>query len=387
MTHPGRDRLACCVRPQSSRRRFVFAWTCLASCVAFCGCASTEVIQANNVPQWLQAPTIENPKTLDLSRLATGTYGNDTIDRGDVLEVTINAGLSTKDNVTIPVRVTENGMASLPVVGEVPVLGFDLETSEAAIAAACVQRGIYRNPHVTVTMKRQRMNRIMVGGAVKSPGTYPLPRGSADLLSALAAAGFLADNAGTGIEIRNASGTTGALQPDRIAGGSLGANNVAQTGHSQTLPTSARSSSAQSLRVDLVSATKAGANAYPLGDGAIVMVERRDPPPIQIMGLVKKPDTYEYPIGTELTLLGAISKAGGVSNLGANKIFIIRQIAGQAKPTVIEASLRAAKRDSAENLKLAPGDVVSIEQTPTTVLLETLSFIRFGIGTSLNTLF
>ena len=382
MTHPGRDRLACCVRPQSSRRRFVFAWTCLLSCAALCGCASTEVIHANNVPQWLQAPTIENPKTLDLSGLATGTYGNDTIDRGDVLEVTINAGLNTKDNVTIPVRVTENGMASLPVVGEVPVLGLDLESSEAAIAASCVQRGIYRSPHVTVTMKRQRMNRIMVGGAVKSPGTYPLPRGSADLLSALAAAGFLADNAGTGIEIRNA-----AVQPDRIAGGLPGSNNVAQTGHSQTLPTSARSSSAQSLRVDLVSATKAGANAYPLGDGAIVMVERRDPAPVQVMGLVKKPDTYEYPIGTELTLLSLISKAGGVSNLGANKVFIIRQIAGQPKPTIIEASLRAAKRHGEENPKLAPGDVVSVEQTPTTVLLDTLSVIRFGVGTSLNTLF
>lgn len=385
MTHPGRDRLACCVRPQSSRRRFVFAWTCLASCVALCGCASTEVIQANNIPQWLQAPAIENPKTLDLSRLATGTYGDDTIDRGDVLEVTINAGLSTKDNVTIPVRVTESGMASLPVVGEVPVLGLDLESSEAAIAATCVQRGIYRSPHVTVTMKRQRMNRIMVGGAVKNPGWYPLPRGNSDLLSALAAAGFLAENAGTGIEIRNATGTTGGIQPDRIAMGLPGAGSVAQTGHSQSVSAAPRTS--QSLRVDLVSATKGSAGAYPLGDGAIVMVERRDPPPIQIMGLVKKPDTYEYPIGTDLHLLGAIAKAGGVSNIGANKVYIIRQVSAQAKPTVIEASLRAAKRDSSENLKLAPGDVVSIEQTPTTVFLETLSFIRFGIGTSLNTLF
>ncbi len=385
MTHPGRDRLACGVRPQSFRRRFVFVGLWLLSSVALCGCASTDVIQADNMPQWLQAPMIENPKTLDLSRLATGTYGNDTIDRGDVLEVTINAGLNTRDSVTIPVRVSENGMASLPVVGDVPVQGLDLESSEAAIAATCIQRGIYRSPHVTVTMKRQRMNRIMVGGAVKTPGTYPLPRGSADLLSALAAAGFLADNAGTGIEIRNAAGTNAAVQPDRIANGLPGANNIAQTGYSQNLSTVSKSS--QSLQVDLVSATKSGANAYPLGDGAIVMVERRDPPPVEIMGLVKKPDTYEYPIGKSLTLLGAISKAGGVSNLGANKVYIVRHLAGQPKPTVIEASIRAAKRGGVENLKLAPGDVVSVEQTPTTVLLETFNIIRFGVGTSLNTLF
>ncbi|HLQ43841.1 MAG TPA: polysaccharide biosynthesis/export family protein, partial [Planctomycetaceae bacterium] len=367
-----------------SWRRLFVTWLWLASSVVFSGCASTDVIQADKLPQWLQAPTIENPKTLDLSRLATGSYSNDTIDRGDVLEVTINAGLNSKDNVTIPVRVTDNGMASLPVVGEVPVQGLELESAEAAIATTCVQRGIYRSPHVTVAMKRQRTNRVMLVGSFKNPGIQHLPRASSDLLSAIVAGGGLADDAGTIVEIRNSSGTGGSALPDRIASGLDASSNIAQTGHSQSLPTAA--GSPQSFRVDLVSATKEGTSAYPLGDGAIVMVERRDPLPVNVQGLVHKPGPVNYPLGTELHLLEAVGMAGGTNNQGANKVTIIRHVAGQPNPTVIATSLREAKRRGEMNLKLAPGDVVSVEQTPATVFIDTIHLIRFAIGTSLTPL-
>ncbi len=360
----------------------MLAW--LASSLLLTGCASSDIIQADNVPQWLQAPTIANAKTLDLSRLATGSYTNDLIDRGDVLEVTINTGLNAKDNITFPVRVSDNGLAALPVVGEVSVQGLELESAEAAIAAACVQRAIYRSPQVTVTMKKQRTNRVMVVGAVKNPSIYNLPRGSSDLLSALVAAGSLADNAGTSVEVRNPPSTPGS-QPDRIANGLGGTDNVAQTGHSQPLPAAA-TKSAQSVRVDLVSATKIGSGAYPLQDGAVVNVERRDPPPVHVLGLVQKPGKYDYPLGTELHLLDAVALASGASNQGANKVFIIRHPPGQPQPTVIEASLRDAKRRGDMNLKLAPGDVVSVEQTPATMFIDTIHLIRFAIGTSLTPL-
>jgi polysaccharide export outer membrane protein len=153
------------------------------------------------------------------------------------------------------------------------------------------------------------------------------------------------------------------------------------------LPTAARSSQAQSFRVDLVSATKGGANPYPLGDGAIVMVERRDPDPIYVTGLVTRAGKFDYPIGTELHLLDAIANAGNVSNQGANKVYIVRKVPGQQSTRLIEASIRDAKRHPEQNLKLAPGDVVSVEQTPTTIIVDTLHMLRFAVGTSLNTLF
>ena len=100
-------------------------------------------------------------------------------------------------------------------------------------------------------------------------------------LSALVAAGSLSDDAGTGIEIRNLNGVDNAVQPDRIANGLGGPNSVFQTGYSQTLPTAVRSS--QTLKVDLVAATKGGAKAYPLSDGAIVMVNARVGPQRQFL--------------------------------------------------------------------------------------------------------
>lgn len=385
MTHSGRDSLSCCVRCWPAFRRRMLANVLLLSSLLATGCTSADVFRAGEIPAWLQAPTIENAKTLDLSRLATGSYTNDAIDRGDVLEVTIISGLNAKDIAPIPARVNDAGNITIPYVGDIPVQGLEPEVAEAAIATACIQRGVYRSPVVTVTMKRQRTNRVLVVGAVKNSGVHYLPRGSSDLLSALVAAGSLADDAGTSVEIRNPP-SSGGTTPDRIAGGLGSFGNIAQTGHSQNIPAAA-ARPAQSVRVDLVSATKGGNVAYSLEDGAIVMVERRDPLPIHVLGLVQKPGRYEYPVSSELRVLDAVALANGVSNKAANKVYVIRKLPGQTQPSVIEVSMRAAKKSGAENLKLAPGDIVSVEQTPSTILIDAIMLIRFGVGASLGTFF
>jgi polysaccharide biosynthesis/export protein len=238
-------------------------------------------------------------------------------------------------------------------------------------------------------MKRQRTNRVMVGGGVKEPRLYYLPRGSCDLLSAIFAAGGLADDAGTSVEIRNPPDASHPAPTERIADGPNEPADIAQTaGHSESLP-AATARTAQSYRVDLVSATRGGATTYPLQDGAIVMVERRDPPPVHVLGLVHKPGQFKYPMGEELRLLSAIALANGTKNQAADKVYVIRHVAGSAEggqPTVIQVSLRRAKRHGEENLTLAPGDIISVEQTPATLLLDTLNVIRFAIGTSLTPL-
>ena len=60
---------------------------------------------------------------------------------------------------------------------------------------------------------------------------------------------------------------------------------------------------------------------------------------------------------------------------------------GQPEPSLIEVSIRDAKRNGAENIRLSPGDIVNVEQTPGTVVLETMKLIRFGVGASLGTFF
>lgn len=351
------------------------------------GCASQDVYQARELPGHLHAPHIENAKTLELSRLAPVGYNEDMIDIDDVLEIHILVSLNPKDNPPVmqPV-VNKAGTISIINVGEVRVQGLELQAAGSAIAAACIERQIYRAPQVTVLMSKKATNTVMVVGAVETEGPCKLPRGSSNLFTALVSAGMLADNAGTVVEIRNPPGAND-IRPDRIAG-EPGAGDITQAGgYSQNLPTVSRSSMSP-MRVDLVSATKPGASgSYHLNDGAIVMVERRDPEPIYVSGLVTKPGPIKYPLGAGLNLLSAIAEAGGPANRGANKVYIIRKVAGQPQPVIIEGSIRGAKRNAADNLSLAPGDQLSVEQTPMTVFVDTINLIRFGIGTSLNTLF
>ena len=386
MTHVGRDSSALSARFRCLSWRFFVARTALFVVVGLSGCVSRDIYQAGELPANLQAPHVANTKKLDLSGLTTVAYNNEIIDYGDILEVQILVGLNTKDNPPVmQPRVNEAGAILLVNIGEVPVRGFDLPTAESAIAAACIQRGIYRAPQVTVTMKKQRTNMVRVIGAVKNPGPVDLPRGSSDLFTALVAAGGLADDAGTVVDVRNSSGTS-AIQPNLIAGGFGNSGEIAHVGHSQSIPVGSRSA-ASGFRVDLVSATKGIGGSYELQDGATVNVERRDPEAIRVVGLVNKPDRYEYPVGEELRVLDAIALANGTSNKAANKVFIVRQLPNQQQPAVIQTSIREAKRNGEMNLALAPGDTISVEQTPATVLLDSIMLIRFGVGASLGAFF
>lgn len=362
----------------------------LLSLMAGCQTTGGDKYTFRDMPPELVAVRRENAQTLDLQRLARTSTDSNVIDRGDVIEVAISAGLDEKDTVRLPVRVGDDGIATLPEIGPVALAGLEMESAEATIVLACVERQLYRRPNVTVTMKRQRVNRVTVMGAVKKPGVYELPRGRSDLLAALVAADMLEKDAGTIVEIRNPDRSTGSRPGPIAAGGLPGINTVGATGGSTDSGATAALSlgstsngSLQTIRVDLVSATKAGTESYLLSDGAVVRVERRDPEPLHVMGLVKKPNRYEFPIAEDVRVTDAIALAGGTSQAVCDKIFVIRRKTDGSGTAVIQVSLRQAKRNSRANLSLSPGDVVSVEQTPATILMETLNIVRFGVGASL----
>jgi polysaccharide export outer membrane protein len=354
------------------------------------GCSSVQY-HAETLPNRLRVGPRGNPQTVDLSRLASSSVSNELISEGDVLEITISAGLSDADMVTFPVRVNDDGTASLPDIGRIPLAGLELDGSEAAVTAACIHRGLYRSPHVTITMKRQRVNRVTVIGAVNDPGVHELPRKSSNLLAAIVAAKGLAEDAGENVEIRTPS-NTGNLQNDRDA--IAAASHVSLMGHSSvggsktagSEMVSSRSSPQQSrsIRVNLVSAAKEGSGGYTIADGSVVMVEKRAPTPIQVMGLVKQPGRHDYPVGQDLRVLDAIALAGGLRSSVADKVYVIRPIKNQIDPAVIQVSVRKAKRSGRSNLRLAPGDLVSVEQTPATVFLDAVQILRLGFGANLG---
>lgn len=332
------------------------------------------------MPVELAAAERENAKTIDLSRLASTSQNSELFDNGDVVEVSITAGLSERDIVRFPVRIDDRGVGNLPVIGPVNLAGLDPAAAEAAITAACIDRQLYRSPQVTVTMRRQRTNRITVVGAVDKPGVYEIPRGNSDLLAALVAAGGLSEEAGVNVEIRNPTGK--AMPPSQLPPIAVDeGGQVNQVGMNFTTPAQlAGTSQLETIKVDLVSATKSGNGGYRLRDGGIVMVEKRDPEPVHVIGLVHRPNRYEFPIGQNLRMLDAIAIAGGISSPVANRVYVIRKNHQGDGTVIVQLTISDAKRDERANLLLSPGDVVSVEQTPATVILDAFKYIGIGVG-------
>jgi polysaccharide biosynthesis/export protein len=141
----------------------------------------------------------------------------------------------------------------------------------------------------------------------------------------------------------------------------------------------------QSLRVDLAGAAPTLAD-YHLGDRDMVMVQPREKEMIFVTGLVTKPGQFELPAKHDVRLLDAVAMAGGTSVPVADKVLVIRRQGSRPEPVPIEASLSDAKRNGRENLLLGAGDVVSVEQTPATAMVDTfMKLFRVSVGMASNT--
>jgi polysaccharide export outer membrane protein len=360
--------------PSTRLRRLgiVLAW------LTVCGCGSAKVYTTKTLPAQWHAKPIANVTSFDLTKLSSATIPEDLIAREDVLEVTIASGVERESIQTMPSRVNETGEVDVLHVGPVRVAGLDLAEAEAAIHRACIDREIYRTPHVTVVMKRPKVNRITVLGAVEKPGVVELRNGNSDLLQALVQAEGLTKEAGSMVEIHHPGFRPLDSGSPRIAEGPDGAGNQLTAFED----TPAKLASTRTLKVDLASLGSGAKANYDLEDGAVVRVEKRDPPALQVIGLVKKPDRYEFPLGKNMRLTDAIALAGGTSNQLADKVFVIRRREG-TEPMLVSTSIRKAKRDGAENMLLEPGDTVSIEQTPPTVFLDAIKGIGVNLGGAL----
>lgn len=358
------------------------------------------------MPARYQAAVVSNAKVADLGRLSMPTVSSSLIEPEDVVDVTISSGLETGGgNAPTPVRVDDGGTAMIALVGPVPLAGLEPFQAEQRIAAAAVERGLYRAPQVTVTMRKKAVNRITVIGAVQKQGVQELPRSQSTLLAALVAAGSLGDQAGTTIEVRrHASGGRRLAAADGVpiqateAPASPSAGEVQLTSAVSPInrlpapgglppktampypePSMDTSLPARTLTIDLAQIDAAGRNDVTLQDGDVVRVETRDPMPISVIGLVNKPGKYEMPVGQPVHVLDAIAMAGERSNEWADKIFVTRQVRGEHEPVVIQTSVAAAQHDNESNIRLAPGDVVSVEKTSQTVVNNVLkSIIRFS---------
>ncbi len=344
------------------------------------GCAS-RTYRAAKLPPELVAPASLDLEAINLAGLANHSVSVEVIQPGDVLEVSMVTDYTKLTTTTTPVRVADDGTIIIPLVGKVGVSGMEVEQAEQAINAQSVTRGVFRNPCITVTMKQCRTRKVTVVGAVNKPGTHELPRGSSSLMAALIAADGLSKEASTDVEIRHTDSRQAA------AGGPIASQAAAGPDAPASLASYQQASPAAATpvvtKVDLTAAT-AGAVVVPeLRDGDVVHVVKRTLRPIYVLGLVRKPGEFPYPPNQEIRVLDALALAGGVSNAVAEDVLVIRQASGAPEPVRIAVSIQAAK-NGRDNLPLAPGDTVTVEQTPATMVVDVIqTFFRVSFGGSL----
>jgi polysaccharide export outer membrane protein len=326
------------------------------------------IYDAASLPANLAAPRTVSARQLNIGQLAQSNSNSQRIDSGDLLEVTISTGLEVEQPNRWSLRVGEDGTVNVPLVGRLSVGGRDVSDAEREIRDQSIQRGIFRAPNVSVQITERQTNRITVIGAVESPGVKELPVADSNLFAAIVAAGGLSDNANTVVEIRQAA-------PHHVAH---------QASWSGGFPPPPLTGSPASTWLDLADPNVTQRGELRVQDGAVVHVLERPQRNVYVIGLVQQAGEFELPEDRELRLLDALALARGRKMEIADKVRVIRHLEGQTEPVVIEASVREAKRDGAANIRLAAGDVVSVEQTPLTFAVETInSFVRFGFTSAI----
>lgn len=320
----------------------------------FSGCQRAQVFQVTSLPSQFRAPRTVSVNDIDFSKLARGSERSETLRPGDVIDVQLATGIEEEVPGKWQVRLDDSGVAAIPIIGAVRLAGLDFTRAEQAIRFEGVNRGKYIAPNVSVAVRERRSITVTVLGAVASQGAVGIPANNANLLEALTRAGSLTADASTIIEIR---------RPPRL---------VAQAsypgGNQPRIQT-----------VDLLQAQLNPNIDLSVEDGTTIVVRPRGERFVSLIGLVRKRGQYKMPVDKDLHLLEAISLGDGRTLQIADKVRIIRRIPNQPVPVVIEASVKSAKSDPTANLRLAPGDVISVEETPMTMVVGTLrDFVRLG---------
>jgi polysaccharide export outer membrane protein len=218
----------------------------------------------------------------------------------DLLEISV----FEVPELNITVRVSENGMISLPLLGEVQAAGLDRADLEKKIAAM-LEKNYLKNAQVTIFIKEFQSKKISVMGAVREPGMHDLI-GRQSLLQVISMAGGLSEQASDSVVIFR---------------------------QFRSLP-------GQSLVVRLDDLLLKANPKYniPIFPGDVINVPGSQFLDIYVFGQVKTPGAVRIKKGADdVTLLRAIAQVGGFSDRARRgKVMITRTVDGVEKKFYVD---------------------------------------------------
>ena len=210
----------------------------------------------------------------------TGEYR---IGPGDLLEISV-FGLDEFDRT---VRVLRDGSLSLPLLGTVRVAQMTLQEAEATVAGMLRERQLVNDPQVSLFVKDYVSRGVSVQGAVASPGVYQMIQQRSLL------------------EILGEAGGVSGRENDR-AGDRIFVIRKTVDGGQRRIEIDAE---------QLVNQGRADLNILLLpGDVVLVPFAQRNR--VYVSGAVNRPGPVEYLSSEGITVLQAITAAGGPTERG-----------------------------------------------------------------------
>ena len=244
---------------------------------------------------------------------AAGVTPEYRLGQGDVVRITVYQN----PDLTLETRVTEAGVISYPLLGNIRVGGLSVTAAERLLADGLRGGNFVKQPQVNVVVVQVRGNQANVLGQVNRPGRYPLEVADMRLTDLLALAGGTA---------------------------SAGADLVIVTGTRKGQPFREE--------VDLPSLFAAGGASKDLLvlNGDVVWVDRQ--PLVYIYGEVQRPGPMRLERG--MTLMQALATGGGLTQRGTEKGIRVHRKAADGSITVMQTVLDARMED---------GDVVYVRES------------------------
>lgn len=242
----------------------------------------------------------------------------------DILEINVYQ----EQDLSGTFRVSASGDIPFPLVGDVQVAGLTPPQAQEKLEAL-LRDGYLKRPQVAVAVKEYRSKGVSVLGAVNKPGAYQLWGGRVTLLDLLSMAG--------GVILEEGSKSLILLRPDA---------------HGET----------KSITFNLDRLLKEGDAALnvTVQPHDAIYVAKADA--IIVYGEVKNPGTYPIE-STAMTVLEALSKAGGLTPLAApNRTRIIR-VEGNIERTIRVRVGDIIAGERMKDLALKPGDVIVVPES------------------------
>ena len=233
--------------------------------------------------------------------------------QGDVVRITVYQN----PDLTLETRVTEAGVISYPLLGNIRIGGLSVTAAEKLVADGLRGGNFVKQPQVNVVVVQVRGNQANVLGQVNRPGRYPIEAADMRLTDLLAAAG----------------GTSA-------------------SGSDVVIVTGTRNGQRFRVEVDLPGLFTANAKDTDLliQNGDVVWVERQ--PLVYIYGEAQRPGPMRLERG--MTLMQALSGGGGLTQRGTEKGIRVHRKAADGSVIVITPPMDARMQD---------GDVVYVRES------------------------